>query len=410
MRKYVIRLMMLSACMLSLAMPKAFAEEKPAGISAGKAVEKTTEQTTEDTTQSVKAEILAESVPGSTFELQDIQADDNIPVSLINNNIPDFYIWQVTSEPYVALSPLDELKRTGSGMACLGKETIPTEARGQIGDIRPSGWHTVRYDDLIEDHYLFNRSHVLGYQLSGDNATPENLFTGTRYLNAESMLFFENRVMDYLEKNGNNHVVYRVSPVYHEKDLVPTGVQMEAFSVEDYGKGICFNVFLYNIQPGIRIDYATGESERDPKYDPDKMVEIGEAYRQLTSRLAETKEAAEAKTAAETQAAEEVLSLDAIPAETAGEMDRSSVPFTETAAAPETKAPETKAPETEAKSAPEQVREQTVTYILNTNTHKFHYPNCSSVNSMKDKNKKEFYGSRDEAIADGYSPCGRCHP
>lgn len=345
------------------------------------------EETQESPAAPMPAGILSEPVSGSTFELtppsenETGKSDDALPLALVNHNMPDFYIWQISPEPYVSLSPLDELGRTGAGMACLGKETIPTEVRGQIGDIRPSGWHTMRYDDLIEDRYLYNRCHVLGYQLSSDNATPENLFTGTRFLNSESMLYFENMVMDYLEAQKDNHVIYRVSPVYHENDLVATGVQMEAFSVEDYGQGICFNVFLKNIQPGISIDYATGESERDPSYKSGAQVSPGEVYRELTKQL----QAA--------QQADDVLALDAIPAEDNAEAaDRSAV--IEEQSAPETKA----------------LEQQTVSYILNTNTHKFHYPNCSSVNAMKEKNKKEFYGTRDEAIAGGYSPCGKCHP
>ena len=136
------------------------------------------EQTQESPAAPVPAQIHSEPVQGSTFELPKVW-DKEQPLALINNNVPDFYIWQISPEPYVSLSPLDELGRTGDGMACLGKETLPTQARGQIGDIKPSGWHTVRYDDLIEDRYLYNRCHVLGYQLSGG-------ITDARYMNGEN--------------------------------------------------------------------------------------------------------------------------------------------------------------------------------------------------------------------------------
>lgn len=270
--------------------------------------------------------------------LTDIPEYGGFDFTVINDNNPDFYVWQITASPYVVFSELDSLGRTGTGMACLGPETLPTQPRGVIGDIRPSGWHTVRYDDLIEDRYLYNRSHVIGYLLCGDNATPENLFTGTRYLNAGSMLRFETQVADYIAQSGN-HVIYRCSPKYEGDNLVATGVQIEAYSVEDNGE-LHLNVFVFNIQPGIDIDYATGDSKRSS--DPAETV------------------------------------LKTVP---------------------------------EQKTEPEPTKEpQSVTYILNTNTKKFHYPGCSSIRDMKEKNKQEFYGTREEAIQKGYCPCGRCHP
>ena len=129
--------------------------------------------------------------------------------------------------------------------------------------VKPSGWKTARYDDLIEDKYLYNRCHLIGYQLAGENANNKNLITGTRYFNVTGMLPFENQVRDYINKNKNNHVLYRVTPIYHENNLVANGVQMEAYSVEDKGEGVCFNVYVYNVQPGIKIDYATGDSKRE---------------------------------------------------------------------------------------------------------------------------------------------------
>ena len=182
---------------------------------------------------------------------------------VLNRGRPAFTEEERTAPVHVQFSPFDELGRTGAGEAVLGPETRPTQPREPIGDIRPSGWHTVRYDDLIEDRYLYNRSHVIGYLLCGDNATPENLFTGTRYLNATSMLQFELQVVRYIENTGR-HVAYRVTPAYRGDDLVAYGVQIEALSVEDAGKGISLNVFVYNIQPGIVIDYRTGDSWRNP--------------------------------------------------------------------------------------------------------------------------------------------------
>lgn len=135
------------------------------------------------------------------------------------------------------------------------------EERQAIGMIKPSGWQTVKYEGVVEGNYLYNRCHLIGYQLAGENANEKNLITGTRYMNVEGMLPFENQVADYIEENPKNHVLYRVTPVFQENNLVASGIQIEAYSMEDNGKGICFNVYIYNVQPGIEIDYATGKSE-----------------------------------------------------------------------------------------------------------------------------------------------------
>ena len=154
---------------------------------------------------------------------------------------------------------LDLLGRCGSAMACIGRDLMPTEERGPIGMVKPSGWHTVRYDDVVDGKYLYNRCHLIGYQLTGENANEQNLLTGTRYLNVVGMLPFEDLAADYVQETGN-HVLYRVTPVFRGLELVARGVQMEAWSVEDNGAGVCFNVYCYNVQPGVEIDYATGES------------------------------------------------------------------------------------------------------------------------------------------------------
>ena len=273
----------------------------------------------------------SDAVPVST--LSAIPLYDGTDYVVLQNNQPDFYVWQISATPYVLFSRLDALGRTGAAMACLGPETLPTQARGSMGNTYPSGWQTTQYDDLGEDRYLYNRSHVIAFMLCGDNATPENLFTGTRYLNTGSMVIFESQVADYISRT-KNHVIYRCTPIYAGEDLVATGVQMEAYSVEDRG-ALCFNVFAFNIQPGIVIDYATGESVKE---------------------------------GTETSATG---------------VDRSGPQATE---------------------APK------VTYVLNTNTKKFHYPSCSSVKDIKDNHRKNFYGTREEAVAAGYAPCGRCHP
>ena len=210
---------------------------------------------------------------------------------------------------------------------------MPTEDRGSIGQVKPTGWHTVKYD-CVDGKYLYNRCHLIGYQLSGENANERNLITGTRYMNVDGMLPFENMVADYVQETGN-HVMYRVTPYYDGNNLLASGVQIEAMSVEDNGEDILFNVYVYNAQPGVSIDYATGDS------------------------------------------------------------------WLEGGSAATTEEPVQNEPQQSTGSA---------TYILNTNSKKFHYPDCSSVDQMNESNKQEFFGTRDEAIAQGYDPCGRCNP
>ena len=182
------------------------------------------------------------------------------PFVEVNGNVPYFGEDEYTTESFEIYSELDSLGRCGVAYANIGKDLMPVEERGEIGMVKPAGWHTVKYPEVIEDLFLYNRCHLIGYQLSGENANVQNLITGTRYLNVEGMLPFENKVASYVRETGN-HVLYRVTPVFEKDNLVAEGVQMEAYSVEDEGKGVAFCVFVYNVQPGIEIDYATGESK-----------------------------------------------------------------------------------------------------------------------------------------------------
>lgn len=179
--------------------------------------------------------------------------------SVLNNNVPEFTESEITTIPFEEYSELDELKRCGVAFACIGEEIMPTEERGTIGQIKPSGWQTVKYD-IVDGKYLYNRCHLIGYQLSGENSNEKNLITGTRHFNVMGMLPFENLVADYV-KETKNHVMYRVTPVFEGDNLLAKGVQMEAFSVEDDGKGVSFNVFVKNVQPGIEINYLDGTSK-----------------------------------------------------------------------------------------------------------------------------------------------------
>lgn len=182
----------------------------------------------------------------------------------VNDNQPDFTQEELRAEPYEFYSDLDALGRCGYAMACLSRELMPTEDRTGISHIKPSGWQSVQYD-FIDGKYLYNRSHLIGFQLAGENDNEKNLITGTRFFNATGMLAFENMVADYIRETGNR-VLYRVTPEYDGNGLVATGVRMEAKSLEDNGEGMCFHVRVYNVQPGVKINYATGESAVDEEY------------------------------------------------------------------------------------------------------------------------------------------------
>lgn len=181
------------------------------------------------------------------------------PFIAINGNKPNFIEADLTEKSFEKYSPLDSLKRCGTAFANVSKETMPKEKRGSIGQVKPSGWQTAKYD-FVDGKYLYNRCHLIGYQLTAENANERNLITGTRYMNVDGMLPFENMVADYIKETGN-HVLYRVTPVFNGNNLVASGVQMEAMSVEDKGAGISFNVFCYNVQPGVEINYADGKSK-----------------------------------------------------------------------------------------------------------------------------------------------------
>jgi DNA-entry nuclease len=191
--------------------------------------------------------------------LDDLPSYSDFPYVEIDGNKPNFPEEDFTQKSFETYSELDALERCGVAYANIGQDLMPTEKRGEIGQVKPSGWHTVKYD-WVDGKYLYNRCHLIGYQLSGENANEKNLITGTRYLNVEGMLPFENLVADYVKETGN-HVLYRVTPIFTGDNLVADGVQMEAESVEDRGEAVCFNVFCYNVQPDVTIDYATGESQ-----------------------------------------------------------------------------------------------------------------------------------------------------
>lgn len=203
-----------------------------------------------------ETEIPALSAP--SFDLSSIPAFDGKPYAAVNGNIPFFTESQLTRKSYEYYSALDALGRCGTTVACIGRDLMPTEDRESISHVYPSGWVQASYD-IVDGKYLYNRAHLIGFQLTGENDNEQNLITGTRYFNVNGMLTFENMVADYIKETGN-HVLYRVTPIFVGDELVARGVLMEGWSIEDGGDGICFNVFVYNAQPGITIDYATGKS------------------------------------------------------------------------------------------------------------------------------------------------------
>lgn len=197
--------------------------------------------------------------PGpAAFSLKSVPAYQGYPYITINNNHPFFTSADLTTVSFESYSDLDRLGRCGVAYANVSQDTLPVKKRGAIGHVKPSGWHTVKYD-IVNGKYLYNRCHLIGYQLTAENDNVMNLITGTRYLNVEGMLPFENMVADYIKETGN-HVLYRVTPMFDGNNLVAAGVLMEALSVEDVGEAICYNVFCYNSQPGVFIDYSTGVS------------------------------------------------------------------------------------------------------------------------------------------------------
>ena len=258
------------------------------------------------------------------YDLSNLPSYSNSPYVAINGNVPYFEESDLTTESYEKYSELDKWKRCRVAMACIGIDIMPDIPREYIGNIEPTGWKQEEYEN-IPGGYLYNRCHLIGHQLTGENANRQNLITGTRYMN-EEMLEFENQIADYI-KETHNHVLYRVTPIFEGENKLASGVLMEAKSVEDDGKGILFNVYCYNVQPGIEIDYSTGSSKG--------------------------------------------------PKDTDGSNNEA---------------------------------DEENNYILNKSSMKFHKITCSSVETISEKNKEEYYGYRSELIVNGYEPCKGCNP
>lgn len=311
---------------------------------AEKTTQKAEDKATEKETQKVNK---PESVGGDNSKavLSNIPEYSGRPFVVINGNVPSFNKYELTTKGYETYASLDSLGRCGGAVASCGREIMPRpdEDRGSISGVKPSGWVQAQYD-CVSGKYLYNRCHLIGWQLSAENANKRNLITGTRYMNTEGMLPFENMVADYIRET-DNHVAYRITPIYDGNDLVAKGVQMEAYSVEDDGEGICFNVFCYNVQPGVKIDYTTGKSwsADDNRETTKRPVVIAPV--ETTKKVVETTKQQNAVTGQ---------------------------------------------------------------YVLNTNSKKIHKTHCHHINKMNEANKKSYSGSIDDLYSQGYTTCGTC--
>ena len=230
------------------------------GCSASEPSEIKKEEKQEETSIDVKTEDYETSEDTITFNVATLPPYSNVPYVEINNNVPEFETYEIqeATTSYEFYSPLDDLGRCQEAQASIGQDLMPTEGRESLSSVTPSGWLNKKYSCVSGT--LYNRSHLIGFQLAGEQANELNLITGTRYMNVEGMLPFENQVADYVKSTGN-HVLYEVTPIYEGSNLVASGVQMEAYSVEDQGQGVQFNVYCYNVQPGISINYANGDSQ-----------------------------------------------------------------------------------------------------------------------------------------------------
>lgn len=288
------------------------------------------------------------------IRLDDIPEYNGSACVEINGGKPFFTEEEITDEAFESYSELDALGRCGVAFACIGIEIMPTESRGDIASVTPTGWeyggmsNNNVYEDIVEDGYVYNRCHLIGFQLAGENDNDKNLITGTRYMNIEGMLPYENMIADYVEES-KNHVMYRVTPIFQGLDYVARGVFMEGLSVEDNGRGISFCVYAYNVQPGITIDYFTGVNVANGQTLPDVKDENDNREEQAGSSTDDNSDIGNGS-------------------------------------------------------------EDNCTYVLNVNSKKFHIPGKSCANRISDKNKEYYDGTRESLIGKGYSPCGICNP
>ena len=302
----------------------------------------------------------------------------------INHGMPGFTAQDEARGTFMQFSDLDFEGRCGTAFARIGPDTVSNEKRGDISQVHPSGWVQRKYS-FVDDGMLYNRSHLIAHQLCGENANEKNLITGTRTFNAVGMLYYEELVGDYVRSTGN-HVLYRVTPLFAANDLVARGVQMEAKSVEDNGEAIQFNVFVYNVEPGVAIDYVTGESWESSE--TPQVTSKGSATITTAAAARADKAAAGSANGSKADGGSSSESGDG----TGSESNTSD------------------ANGAGSNNASSQGASEQRDYILNVKNKKFHKPDCSAASDISSANKQDFTGTRDQLIARDYSPCGICKP
>lgn len=300
---------------------------------------------------------------------------------VINNNVPFFNADEKAAgtSSFETYSELDDLRRCGTAYACIGKDIMPTEERGQIGMVKPTGWHTVKYD-CVDGKYLYNRCHLIAYCLAGENANEKNLITGTRYLNIEGMLPYETLTAKYMDNNPDNHVLYRVTPVFIGNELVARGVLMEGYSVEDNGTGINFCVFCYNVQPDVEINYADGESSQN------SSTSKSASFTGYTDKDSSSSSSTDKGTGFTGYTNENATETDAGKNSSFSGYSNKNSGFTG------------------------YTDENTSSYVVNISSKKFHKADCKNADKISDKNKEIVNESRDELISDEYEPSKCCNP
>ena len=340
-----------------------------------------------------------------SFDLSNVPNYSGDPCVAINDNKPDFSEAEITTVAYEKYSELDFWGRCGVAEACCGKELMPKadEERESISSVTPSGWIQAEYD-FISGRYLYNRCHLIGWQLTAENANEKNLIAGTRYLNIEGMLPFENMVADYIKETGN-HVMYRVTPIYNGNDLLPCGVQMEGYSVEDNGEGISFNVYCYNVQPGVTIDYASGRSCKAGESLPSVPNETDPPEEYNGIYVLNTKSKKIHKS--------DCSNAASISADNKEEFDGDIAELFEKgytycgvclkdAVVPEQTNKSTESDDDSSLSTP------ITLYVLNVESKKIHYSTCYHAEKLSAEKREEYTGDISELLENGYTTCGTC--
>lgn len=325
------------------------------------------------------------------------------PYVEVHDNQPSFAEQDMEQDSFESYSDLDAKGRCGVAFACVGQDLMPPKKRGNISHIKPSGWQKARYD-FVEGKNLYNRCHLIAHQLTGEDANEKNLITGTRYFNVEGMLPFENQVADYV-KETNHHVLYRVTPYYKGDNLVASGVQIEGYSLEDKGAGICFNVYVFNVQPGVVIDYATGESAKeDTGSKAADKGDAGENTGDKDTRKVDTEKSAGNKNTekADTEKSAKNKNTEKADAEKSTKKSRKK-----DAQRPDAEQDDS---EQDGQSGTGADQADIQEYVLNTNTKKFHSPGCRYVKTIKPENSQTVNATRDELTRQGYDACKVCMP